>query len=96
MDKKDLKEIMTKEHCPKEIARNKAEVYVNFCVHKLREIADLIEDYDFDEINEYLFFSPAGDGNGEDNECIDFGYTKSRDIADAIKEIKDLFKFANE
>ena len=56
----------------------------------LKKIVKLIEDNEFDKIEEMLKFSPAGDGYGCDNMYIDFSSLDPDERAFGIKEINDI------
>ncbi len=55
----------------------------------LRNIIGLINENKFEEIERYTFYSPAGDGMGSDNNCINFDYTDDQDGMD-ISSYVDL------
>jgi len=59
------------------------------------QIKELLQFKKFEDIDEFTFWSPAGDDMGSDNACINFGYDNPKDILEAVEEIKTLLDFAD-
>lgn len=80
----NLKEIMQTN--PKTLAELQHRELKKHTLQILSIITDLIESENYNEIENYLFESPAGDGYGMDSSCIDFNYGVN-DIGMDIEEI---------
>ena len=48
----------------------------------LTEIIDLLKKDKFDDIRQRTFYSPAGDGVGSNNNCIEFNWCNDKDSVD--------------
>ena len=59
-------------------------------------VRSLIENEKYDEIEKLLFYSPAGDGYGSDNNCINFDYgvngNEGMDIEEVVDRLQSLKK----
>lgn len=61
-------------------------------LERLELVKDEIMNESFN-IEPLTFFSPAGDGMGEDNSCVDFSYNQTDnpvDIAEIVQQLKKL------
>lgn len=58
----------------------------------LDKIKDLVDKGDYDGLDELTFYSPAGDGWGDDNSCINFAWRDGEymDIGEATQILKRL------
>lgn len=56
----------------------------------LQHIINLLKKDKLDDIEPLLFYSPAGDDMGCDNNCIDFNWTDSRDNTDISEFVSNL------
>lgn len=48
----------------------------------LLHIVDLLRKNDFEGIRKFTFYSPAGDGMGSDNNCLDFDWSGDHEGTD--------------
>jgi len=61
------------------------------CLKVLKLVSNCIENDRFDELESMLFSSPAGDGYGCDNMCIQFGWDDlDYDISEIVDKLKEL------
>lgn len=72
-------------------------------IKTLNNIVQMIQEEDYDTIEYYLFFSPAGSSHsGMDNLCIEFSYDIDEynvdiaEIVEKLKQLKNLSKKSNE
>lgn len=91
----NLKELMST--TPESLAKLQIKELKDFTIKKLRNIATLIQDGKFDEVKDYLKFSPDGDGYGTDKYFINFDYDNSNagegtDLSEIIDRLKNLDK----
>lgn len=91
-----LQELMSTQ--PEELAEKQHKHLKDHVIGTLKKAVMLIEDENYSEIDNMLFHSPAGDGYGFDNDCIDFrisGVSEPMDIGevtDWLKKLKDKSK----
>lgn len=73
----------------KQLAALKAHVLA-----KLSQIHILIGQNKFNEVKEYLIHSPAGDGYGDDNYYINFGWelNSNLDLCEVLEKMEGLSK----
>lgn len=95
----DLSKLM--ETSPENLAKLQYNELKAFAVITLENVLAYLKQENFEIIrNKYLFDSPAGDGHGSDNRCIDFSYddkqTYSTDIGDILDTLEGLKKIMNE
>jgi len=82
----DIKELLAT--TPQDLAIKQKEALVSYVSKELRNIATLIEAGKYEKVyDEYVEFSPAGDGYGEDNNYISF---EIGDIGDVLDKLKAL------
>ena len=80
----------------KEISRIKFVELKNAVLERLETIIKLVKENKFSQIEEYLAYSPAGDGWGNDNDYINFNdiveldREDGTDISDIIDELNRL------
>lgn len=72
----------------------KASALKGHIVERLESIIKLILSNQFREVSEFLEFSPAGDGMGEDNYYISF--VDGWDISDACQKLEQLQELLDE
>lgn len=94
----DLSKLM--ETSPEKLAELQYNELKAFAIKILENVLGHLKQEHFEIIrNEYLFDSPAGDGYGSDNECINFTYNREQigdlDIGDIIDELEGLKKTIN-
>lgn len=79
---------------PETLALSQHQALKEHTVRVLTETAAAIAAEQYDTVGQRLFFSPAGDGNGVDNYCIDFGWagagTDMGKTVDRLIELKAL------
>lgn len=57
----------------------------------LKLVSNCIENNRFDELESMMFSSPAGDGYGVDNMCIQFGWGDDNyDISEIVDKLRGL------
>lgn len=89
MTKNDITRVMEEVYSPKDIAKKKYEAYRKYVLQVLDNVKQEIERESFSNIEKHLFESPAGDGYGLDNHCIDFGTNTARmDLYDACQMLQ--------
>lgn len=77
----------------KEINKIKYESLKLYIIDVLKRVIDIVDKENFDLLKEYIFESPAGDGYGLDNNCIEFGGIMGKndiDIYEAIEQLKSF------
>lgn len=87
MDIKDIMEIDVENLKHKQLEALKKHV-----MDRLNEIINLVINEEFDEVEKYLKYSPAGDGYGCDNYFIDFSYVdgEEMDLSELLYKMKQL------
>lgn len=87
-----LKDLM--ETTPETLAARQRDALIEHVVARLDAVRDGIKKGSFSSVYEILFDSPAGDGYGSDNRCINFDYSGSDhgvlDIGEIVNEIDRL------
>lgn len=58
----------------------------------LKEVQNTIENEEYENIESFTFYSPAGDGHGQDSEVINFSWDKSneQDISEVVRTLMYL------
>lgn len=85
----DIREIM--EIDIDNLVRKQHEAVKNHVIGILQEIINLVKEEKYEEIQDKLIYSPAGDGYGEDNHYINFSYRNGeKDIKEILEELKKL------
>lgn len=96
----NLKEILNIK--PENLAHQQQIFLRNYVINHLRNIIELIEDGDYDEVHDFIECSPAGDECGIDNRYIAFDDATPRDqkyksdIGDVIDRLIELKNIAEE
>jgi len=73
------------------LKQEKNKALTNFAVKKLQEVITHLQKKNYTAIEKMLILSPAGDGMGEDNYFINFGYNEEeKDLGDFLNELKRL------
>ena len=74
------------------LKQKQLEALKNHTINILETIIDHIQLSEFDEVRNYLDFSPAGDGYGKDNYFINFAYTEDdeMDLGDMLDKMISL------
>jgi hypothetical protein len=92
----DLKTIMNT--TPEALAKLQYKELKSFVLERLNEIVQLIKDDKYEKLDEFLFNSPAGDGYGMDNMCINFSYDALEnrvDISEIVEKLTYLKSIMN-
>lgn len=85
----DLKELMSTD--VDTLAKKQHDALKEHVLSVLDEIADIVENEKYEQIEVHTFSSPAGDGYGLDNDVIDFGYGDDHlDILEVAEVLKNL------
>ena len=88
-------EIMTKTLNPRKLADEQYEAYKQYILDVLDRIKEKLELCAYTEIEKMTAFSGSGDGYGNDNYYIDFGFgEKPMDIVEAINYLAYLDSYA--
>lgn len=80
---------------PETLARKQLDALKRHCNDVLQNIQDLIDAERFNEVQNFTFYSPAGDDMGSDNNCINFSFEEGviidvQEICEKMKQIKQL------
>ena len=73
------------------LAQKQLEFLKEYNINVLKNIISLIEEEKFEEINEFVAYSPSGDW-GDDNYYINFSYDGSsgKDVMEAFGEMEHI------
>jgi replication-associated recombination protein RarA len=78
---------------PESLASKQYAILQKHLVDRLKEVARLVGEKKWMQVESLLFFSPAGDGMGCDNSCISFlDSGAGEDISDVIRRLQELDK----
>lgn len=89
----NLKELLSTD--ASNLAKKQEKALNDFVVNRLQEIAHIIKSGDYQNVEKFTSFSPAGDGNGCDNNFINFDYGESKDGLDIIEVCQKLQELQN-
>lgn len=88
----NIKEIM--EIDVKNLKQKQLDALKEHTLEILLNIVKLIKNNEFDEVKNYLEFSPAGDGHGCDNYFINFKYAdEDLDLDEILDKMKYLMEY---
>jgi len=91
-----LKQLMAA--TPESIAKIQYDALQAHVLQVLNKIETAVMDADYESVWAATFSSPAGDGHGMDNSCINFTYIEGEgdvmDIGDACNRLEELRKLA--
>ena len=88
-------EIMTKKFNPRKLAEEQHEAYKQYILNILDKVKETITRGAYSDIEKMTAFSGAGDGWGNDNHYIDFGFDKEpMDIMEAVNYLAYLDQYA--
>jgi homospermidine synthase len=74
------------------LAEKQYEAYKSHVLTVLAEVAGFIKQDRYKDVEGRTFFSPAGDGYGSDNHCINFSWDEhDRDIVEACEKLSQLY-----
>ena len=88
----DLKEILA--ITPETVANNQHTALKKHVLSVLDNVRKIIEEEDYEKIEEVTFYSPAGDEAGLDSSCINFSWESNQivDIEDVCSKLNYLKK----
>lgn len=95
MQKENVKKKLAETLSPQKLAREQFEYYKAYCQRILHDASNYLEDLDEDGLQELTSHSPSGDGNGMDNDFLNFGLFRPLDILEAMDLLINLYDIAN-